>query len=162
MLMNSKGFKEIRMSLHLKRRNTQPESCFHKINKQILNMVKIMSHDIRGSLVSISATLKLLNRGYYGKMDEGVENKLNELFERITSLIGESEEFLGRAFSVSGDLQSEWEMLDLRKDIIDPVLKELSSEFKNCPILIQNHTGPISCSLLSHRNLPFFPQDQNL
>ena len=47
-----------------------------------MNALKIMLHDIRGSLVSMSATLKLLIRGYYGKMEEGVTNHLKELLLR--------------------------------------------------------------------------------
>ncbi len=132
------------MPLRFKKKNAQQESCFHTMNKQILNMLKIMSHDLRGSLVSISATIKLLNRGYYGKMDEGVQNKLNELFEKTIGLIGISEDFLGRAFTVSGDLQIEWDMLDLKKDIIDPVLEELSSETKGRNILIDNRLDPVT------------------
>jgi K+-sensing histidine kinase KdpD len=33
-------------------------------DENTLNLLKIMSHDIRGPLVSMVATLKLLNRGY--------------------------------------------------------------------------------------------------
>jgi hypothetical protein len=39
-------------------------------DENILRLVKIMSHDLRTSLFSMLATLKLLNRGYYGKMDK--------------------------------------------------------------------------------------------
>lgn len=137
------------MPLQLKQKKTQRESCFHTMNKQILNMLKIMSHDLRGSLVSISATLKLLNRGYYGKMDEGVQNKLNELFEKTIGLIGISEEFLGRAFSVSGDLETEQEVLDLRKDIISPVLNELFPELKEHNLLIDHHFNAMSNNRIS-------------
>ncbi len=98
-----------------------------------------MSHDLRGALVSISATLKLLNRGYYGKMDEGVENQLKELFEKVTSLIGVSEEFLSRSFIVSGDQKAEQEVLDLKEDIIKPVLNELSPELKGYHFLMDPH-----------------------
>ena len=34
------------------------------------------------------ATLKLLNRGYYGKMDEAVVQRIKELFSRTSGLIG--------------------------------------------------------------------------
>jgi len=134
-----KRIKETTIPLKLRKEEAQPKSCFHKMNKQILNIWKMMSHDLRGSLVSISATLKLLNRGYYGKMDEEVENKLRELFEKVTSLIGVSEEFLGRAFSVSGDFEAEQEVLDLKEDILNPVLNEISQELKERHILMDRH-----------------------
>jgi hypothetical protein len=45
-------------------KNPSSDSQPHLLNEQVLNMVKIMSHDIRGALISMPATLKLLNRGY--------------------------------------------------------------------------------------------------
>ena len=38
-------------------------------NEEILNILKVMSHDIRGPLISLGAVLKLLKRGAYGNMD---------------------------------------------------------------------------------------------
>ncbi len=67
------------LSLQEERRNHQLESQRSNLDEGVLNMVRIMSHDIRGSLISLSAALKLLSRGYYGKMDEGVANNLKDL-----------------------------------------------------------------------------------
>lgn len=69
-------------TLEARQRNQQSESCDLRFNEKILNMVKAMSHDVRGSLLSISSTLKLLSRGYYGKMDETVVNRIRELFQK--------------------------------------------------------------------------------
>ena len=136
-------------NLHEERRNLQLESQEGILNEKILNMLKIMSHDIREPLISISATLKLLNRGYYGKMDEGVANNLNDLLSKTVGLIGITEEYLGRTFSIDGDLETGEEVLDLMQDIIGPFLDELSSDLKDHRILIDNHfdvtcTHPIS------------------
>jgi signal transduction histidine kinase len=95
-----------------------------------MNALKIMLHDIRGSLVSMSATLKLLTRGYYGKMDEGVMNHLKELLSRTISLNGMTEEYFDGAFSLDGDLEMEDEALDLMHDIINPILDEFSPELR--------------------------------
>jgi len=70
-------------------------------DENILNLLKTMSHDIRSSLLSMLATLKLLNRGYYGKMDEEVANKIKELLSSATRLTGIAEEWLGRTFAVN-------------------------------------------------------------
>ena len=131
-------------SLHEKRRNSQLESQKPNLDERVLNMVRVMSHDIRGSLVSMSATLKLLSRGYYGKMDEGVANNLKDLLSKTVSLIGITEEYLGRTFSVNDDLETVSETLDLRQDIINPVLEELSAEIKARDIQIENDLSPMS------------------
>jgi signal transduction histidine kinase len=115
----------------------------HLLNEQVLNMVKIMSHDIRGALISMLATLKLLNRGYYGKMEEAAANRIKDLLSNATSLTAITEEYLGRAFLVDDDLEIEQEVLDLRQDIIDPVLDEFSVQLEDHPILINDCIGTI-------------------
>ena len=121
-----------------RQRNPQPESFDHSLNEKMLNMVKALSHDVRGSLLSISATLKLLSRGHYGKMDETVVHRIKELFSKTSGLIGVTEEYLGRSFSVNNDLNAEVESLDLMKDVLIPVLKELSSELKGHRLMIDH------------------------
>jgi signal transduction histidine kinase len=122
----------------LKRTNAQLESLEVTLNEKPLNMLKMMSHDIRGSLLSLLATLKLLNRGYYGKMDEGVLDRLKELSSKAHSLIGMTEEYLGRALSMDEEIEKEGKVLDLMQDVIHPVLEELSPDLKGHRLLIDN------------------------
>jgi signal transduction histidine kinase len=137
-------------NLEAHQRDQQPE-CDLSLNEKILNMVKAMSHDVRGSLLSISATLKLLSRGYYGKMDEAVVHRIKELFSKTSGLIGVTEEYLGRSFSVNDDLDTEVESLDLMKDILIPVLKELSPELKGHHLLIDHRLHAMSNKPISIR-----------
>jgi len=106
--------------------------------EEVSNVLKIFSHDLRGSLVSISATLKLLNRGYYGKMDGEAENKCRELMESVTRLIGMCEESLNKVLGAKDRFCFDRELLDLRGDIVHPVLEELSPEIKAHQISIDN------------------------
>ncbi|MFB3886058.1 MAG: ATP-binding protein [Thermodesulfobacteriota bacterium] len=129
----------------------QPEPPEDRLNEKILNMLKLMSHDIRGSLVSISATLKLLNRGRFGKMDEGVANRLKELFSRIIGLIGMTEEYLEKTSSVDDEPGREGELVDLSQDIIWPVLRELAPELRRHRILIDKRLEAISSRGISLR-----------
>jgi len=141
-----KGFDRNSIPPQLGQNNAQLESRIDTMDEQILNMVKIISHDLRGSLLSILANLKLLNRGYYGKMDENVKIKLEELFEKVKGLIGMTEDYIGRAFSINGDLEIEREVLDLKEDIINPVLKEFSHEIRDRDLQIDNRLDDISKS----------------
>jgi signal transduction histidine kinase len=137
--------------LETHQRDPQPQSCDLSVNEKILNMVKAMSHDVRGSLLSISATLKLLSRGYYGKMDDAVVNRIKELFSKTSGLIGITEEYLGRSFSVNDDLDAEAESLDLMKDVLIPVLKELSPELRRHHLLIDSRLHAMSKKTISIR-----------
>ena len=137
--------------LEVRQRDRQPESFDIGLNEKILTMVKALSHDVRGSLLSISATLKLLSRGYYGKMDEAVVHRIRELFSKTSGLIGITEEYLGRSFSVNNDLNTEVESLDLMKDVLIPVLKELSSELKGRRLMIDHRLHAMSNKPISIR-----------
>ena len=137
----------------LERRQTtsQPKSQEHRSEEEIPDFLKIMSHDIRGSLVSISATLKLLSRGHYGKMDEGVVNSINELFSKTVDLIQLTEEYLGKTVSVNGGLEMEEETLDVVQDVIQPVLGELSPELNENNIRVDNRFSAVLSSQISIR-----------
>jgi signal transduction histidine kinase len=133
-----KGFRKTVTEDRLEKEGGQLKSISCPSNEDLLNMVKILSHDLRGSLVSISATLKLLSRGYYGKIEDPVENSLREVLERVTHLIGMSEECLEKPFSFDGSVAIKQEVLDLREDIIHPVLEELSSEIRDHRLRVDN------------------------
>lgn len=114
-----------------------------ELNNYILQMLMLMSHDIRGPLVAMAATLKLLMRGSYGRMDDSVRNTVKDLLSRVAKLLGFAEDCLGKAHSIEGALKVECEALDLRQDIIDPVLDELSNDFQQQLITIDNRLGAI-------------------
>jgi len=124
----------------------ESEAHIRALNEQILNMLMVVSHDVRSPLVSIEATLKLLVRGVYGELHEGAKNTVTDLYERVNRLRGTAEECLGKASVVTGDIDFEREVLDLREDIIDPVLDELSQEIENQGIVIDNRLGSIPAS----------------
>ena len=146
-LRDISGLKELREAyLEAERHNrelSESERRIRELNQHILNMLMIMSHDIRGPLVSIAATLKLLLRGSFGGMDGSVWNTVSDLMARVRRLIGLAEECLGSAHSFERVLLKEKEFVDLRQDIIDAVLDEVSNEIEEQQIVIDNRLGAI-------------------
>ncbi len=113
------------------------------LNKNILNMLKVMSHDIRGPLISISATLKLLLRGAFGRLDENVYQTVKDLSMRVNQVLGLAEECLAKAQSVDNEICIEKAEIDLRHEVIEPVLAELAGEIEQNGIYIDNRLGAI-------------------
>ena len=132
-----------------RRKTSQPKSKEHRSKEEIPDFLKIMCHDIRGSLVSISTTLKLLSHGHYGKMDEAVGNSIKELFSKTLGLLQLTEEYLGKTVSVNGGLEMEEEELDFVQDVIQPVLGELSPELEEHSIRVDNPFSAVLSSQIS-------------
>lgn len=122
-------------------KQTSSRLDFSMPDRYFLHEVETMTHEFRASLVSISSTLKLLNRGFFGTMEERVAEKLRELLGKVTHLSGLAEDYLGKGLSMDSDAEGERELLDLRKDVINPVLEELSSEIQDHHALIENRLG---------------------
>lgn len=113
------------------------------LNENILNMLRIMSHDIRSPLIAMSATLKLLERGSYGEMDDSVANTVKDLSVRVKQILGMAEDCLGKAHAVEAHMKIQKDEIDLRQEVIDAVLDELSSEIEAAEITIDNKLGAI-------------------
>ena len=135
--------------LEQKKRNMVSDEYLRTLNEHILTMLMIVSHDIRSPLIAIAATLKLLIRGVYGKIDESPKETLKDLYGRINRLNGIAEDYLGKASVVTGEVQMERKVLDLREDIIDPILDELSPEIERHGIIIDNRLGAIPANQIS-------------
>jgi len=114
-----------------------------RLNENILHMLKIVSHDIRGPLVAMAATLKLLQHGSYGRMDDSVANTVQDLSGRVKQILGIAEDYLGKAHAVDAHMKIEKYEIDLRQEVIDAVLDELSNEMEAGEITIDNKLGAI-------------------
>jgi len=125
-------------SLEPRRRESDSQVRLAAINEQVLNKLAIMFHDIRSSMVSTSAALKLLSRGAHGELDEPVALKVREVYSRVKKLIGVSEEFMAQVLSGNNDVTLGSELLDLNQEIVDPVLDELFEEIQDHGITIDN------------------------
>jgi PAS domain S-box-containing protein len=122
----------------LQRALKEPDDPIREIRERVLHAFMILSHDLRGPLTSLSAGLDLLARGRYGYIDDNAVNKLKGLLRQTVRLSGVVEDHLARATVMDGFGEIQKEFLDLRKDIIDPILEELADEIKSRGITIED------------------------
>jgi signal transduction histidine kinase len=109
-----------------------------------LDLLKILSHDLRGSLVSISAVLHMLNRSHLEKADHLVETKLEELIDKIGNISSMLEESLHMALVLDEDNQSGHNLVDFNKDIIEIVKQEFVSEISKKKLTIKTLLDPMT------------------
>jgi signal transduction histidine kinase len=98
----------------------------------------LMLHDIRGSMVSAAASLKLLARGTYGEMSPNARAKLRGVAARIERTINLTENFIGKAVGNHRLGGRERDVLDLTKDVVEPILAELATEIQDHQISLVN------------------------
>jgi PAS domain S-box-containing protein len=114
-----------------------------KLENHILRMLSIATHDMRSPIVSIALTIKLLARGRFGEVSVSVKQTLNDVFNRMIKLQNIVGEYLTKSSVMNSSEIGRKETLDLREDIIDPILGEFLQEIERGKIQIDNHLGGI-------------------
>jgi len=108
------------------------------VNARALDRLMMIFHDLRGSMVSTAASMKLLVRGTFGEVGGAALEKLQEVSGNMDRMICFTEEFMAKACPGAIDQEMEKEMLDLRHDVVDPVLEEIGVELRNHRINLDN------------------------
>ena len=102
------------------------------------SQMTLMFHDIRSSMISTAASLKLMARGTYGEMSEKAKAKLHETTGRIENTIHLTEDFIGKSLADRRPAERDGDYLDLTEDIVEPVLAELAAEIQDHQITLVN------------------------
>ncbi len=114
-----------------------------KLETHILRMLSIATHDMRSPIVSVALTIKLLSRGRFGEVSKSVKQTLNDVYHRMLRLERIVGEYLTKSSVMSSSEIGKKELLDLREDIIDPILGEFAQEIIQGDIQIDNRLGGI-------------------
>ena len=114
-----------------------------KLESHILQMLSIATHDMRSPIASISLTIKLLARGRFGEVSGSVKQTLSDVFSRMIKLEKIVGEYLTKSSVMSSSEIGRKETLDLREDIVDPILGEFAQEIERGEIQIDNRLGGI-------------------
>ena len=62
-------------------RKEMPHKGLGSLYDEMLCMMSMASHDIRGTAVSAAAALKLIKNGFYGGIDESVDCEIDKLMK---------------------------------------------------------------------------------
>jgi two-component system sensor histidine kinase/response regulator len=102
------------------------------------SQMTLMLHDIRSSMISTAASLKLMARGTHGDMSETAKAKLLETTARVETTIHLTEDFIGKSLADRRPSERNGDYLDLTEDIVEPVLAELAAEIQDQEITLVN------------------------
>ena len=110
--------------------------------QHILDMLSIATHDIRDPLAAMGMTIKLLARGSFGLIDDSIKATLEDLYARAQRLERIVTDYLCKTSVQNAHIPSK-ETIDLREDVIDPVLNELADLIEENNITIDNRLKSI-------------------
>lgn len=131
-----------------------------RYNNHILKMASALTHSIRDPLVSCSAVVKLLKRCSFGSniKDKSVQETFEDLQKRLKLLIEKVKEYLSQSSLLikEGEVPNK-ELIDLRQDIIDPLLEELALDIEKNEIEIDSSLGAIPANeIMFEANKTYF------
>jgi signal transduction histidine kinase len=118
---------------------------------QGLDLLKILSHDLRGSLTSMSAVLHILDKGCRGEADNSVETKLAELIDKMGNLSSMLEESLHMVLALEEGSTYDNNLLDFNRDVIKPVITEFNPEIRGRRLVIENQLDTVTSFLIPAR-----------
>jgi two-component system sensor histidine kinase/response regulator len=102
------------------------------------SQMTLMLHDVRSSMISAAASLKLMARSTLGDMSETAKAKIRETTSQIETTIHLTEDFIGKSLADRGPFERDGDYLDLSEDIVEPVLAELAAEIEGHQITLVN------------------------
>lgn len=108
--------------VELKGSNVPLEPPGTALNEQVLSILRTTLEEIKSPLALTEEILELVNWGAYGRMDEHVRTKLDEIYKIIRRLNSTVERLLGNASRILGDLNIAQKITDWKEDILNPVL----------------------------------------
>jgi len=113
-----------------------------------IDLLKILSHDLRGSLVSLSAVLHMLTHGHRENTDRLVNTKMEELIDKIGNLSSMLEESLRMALALDEEIQTDYNLVDFNRDILEPVISGFDSEISEKDLAIKTLVDPLTGILI--------------
>jgi signal transduction histidine kinase len=113
------------------------KDLLHPLNRRVFHNLGLIFHNVRGHLTSITEGLKILDRRTSGRLDHEAETIFQETFRRSRTLINMAEEFLHK-FHSQDRVQWPKKLVDLREDVVAPILEEMRDDLRKDCITLDN------------------------
>jgi signal transduction histidine kinase len=116
----------------------QEDGLMHPVNQRVFHNLGLMFHDLRGLLTSVNEGMKLIDRRMDGRGDDEMEDIFQKTYQKTRTLMGVCEDFFGK-FESGDRTEVISDLVDLREDVVDPVVQEFGEELQKSHITLENH-----------------------
>ncbi len=111
-----------------------------KTTKTYMDMLSVVSHEMKSPLSSIITLGKTLSDGYFGKIDEKHRDVIERMIKQAEYLHALSNEYLSLSRFESGEFQINPKLIDFLDEVIDPALEIIKPQIDERKMkLIQNY-----------------------
>jgi CheY-like chemotaxis protein len=121
--------------------SSQEDGLLHPVNQRAFHNLGLMFHDMRGLLTAVHEGMKQLDRRLNGKFDDEMETIFQKTFQKTRTLMGVCEDFFQKFDKINGRPQACPERVNLREDVIDPVVQEFGEELLDNHINLENRVS---------------------
>ncbi len=116
------------------------EGLMHPVNHRVFHNLGLMFHDMRGLLTAVNEGMKLLDRRLEGHCGDETEAIFQKTFQKTRTLLGVCDDFFGK-FQHACPARDAADLVDLREDVIEPVVQEFGEELQNHHITLENRVA---------------------
>ncbi len=117
----------------------QMNASLHKLNRNYMDMLGFVSHELKNTLGVIYTSARALNLGFVGTLTEQQAAIVNSITNSIDTAVKMTRNYLDLARIEKGELTVHAQILDLPMQIVEPVLKELQPFIASRGMRIENH-----------------------
>jgi K+-sensing histidine kinase KdpD len=121
---------------------SQEDGLMHPANQRVFHNLGLMFHDMRGLLTSVNEGMKLLDRKMDGRCDDEMETIFQKTFQKTRTLMGVCDDFFAK-FQDNERTHAINDQVDLREDVINPVVQEFGEELQKSHITLENHLSSL-------------------
>ncbi len=117
--------KEERLRLALQELE-KTNASLHKVNRNYLEMLGFVSHELKNTLGVIFTSAKALNEGLVGPLSEDQAGLISGITKNISTAVNMTRKYLDLTRIEKGELNIQLQYIDFIVDVVNPVIDELS------------------------------------
>ena len=116
----------------------QTNISLQKLNRNYLEMLGFVSHELKNTLGVIYTSARALDKGMIGTLNESQAALVRNISRSIGSAVMMTRNYLDMARIEQGELSVDIKKIDLVKEVVFPVLEELKSPISENKVTIEN------------------------
>jgi two-component system NtrC family sensor kinase len=117
----------------------QANISLQKLNRNYLDMLGFVSHELKNTLGVIYTSARALDKGMIGALNESQAALVRNISKSIASAVMMTRNYLDMARIEQGELSVDIKEIDLAKEVVLPVLDELRSLISENAVTIENN-----------------------